>query len=156
MTTGVANPVFVDTNILVYANLTSAPFHADARRSITALQSTGIDLWVNRQVLREYLAVVTHQTFASPLSVTQAVSDIHLIEWQFMIADETSTVTTRLLTLLQTIPLGGKQVHDANIVTTMLVYGIDRLLTHNVADFKRFAHLITVIPLITPGTPATI
>ena len=73
MTTGGANAVFVDTNILVYANLTSAPFHADARRSISDLQSFGTDLWVNRQVLREYLAVVTRQTFASPLSVTQAV-----------------------------------------------------------------------------------
>ncbi|MEH2170887.1 MAG: hypothetical protein V7K41_30400 [Nostoc sp.] len=42
---------------------------------------------------------------------------------------------------------GGKQVHDANIVATMLVYGIPQLLTHNTSDFARFSGLITVLPL---------
>jgi predicted nucleic acid-binding protein len=45
------------------------------------------------------------------------------------------------------IPSGGKQVHDANIVATMLVYGIPKLLTHNTTDFARFSELITVLPL---------
>lgn len=76
MTIGAANSVFVDTNVLVYANLTSAPFHTDARRLLLTLQSAGADLWINRQILREYLAVVTRQTFASPLSAAQATNDI--------------------------------------------------------------------------------
>ncbi len=38
--------------------------------------------------------------------------------------------------------------HDANIGATMQVYGIRHLLTHNTADFARFAHLITVVPLV--------
>lgn len=155
MTTGAASPVFVDTNVLVYANLTSAPFHADARRSILTLQSSGVDLWINRQILREYLAVVTRQTFASPLSAVQAITHIRQIEQSFIVADETTAVTSQLLTLLQTISLGGKQVHDANIVATMLVHGIKRLLTHNVADFIRFSHLITVIPIVVPSAPTT-
>ena len=41
-----------------------------------------------------------------------------------------------------------KQVHDANIVATMQVYGIDQLLTHNVADFARFQPRIAVLPLV--------
>lgn len=127
----------------------------DARRSILALQSVGADLWINRQVLREYLAVVTRQTFASPLSAIQAASDIRYFEQHFTVADETPTVTANLLTLLQAIPLGGKQIHDANIVATMLVYGIDRLLTHNVSDFTCFGHLITVVPLVPPSAPIT-
>jgi len=48
--------------------------------------------------------------------------------------------------------MGGRQVHDANIVATMQVYGITHLLTHNTDDFARFAHLITVV-LLQPGTP---
>jgi len=50
---------------------------------------------------------------------------------------------------MQELHIGGKQVHDANIVATMLVYGIPRLLTANPSDFARFAHLLTVEPL--PG-----
>jgi len=46
-----------------------------------------------------------------------------------------------------TIPLSGKQIHDANIVATMLVHHIPALLTTITEDFKRFSHLITVLPL---------
>jgi hypothetical protein len=38
-------------------------------------------------------------------------------------------------------------VHDGNIVATMLVYGIRRLLMANPSDFARFAQPITVEPL---------
>jgi hypothetical protein len=46
----------------------------------------------------------------------------------------------------------GKQVHDTNIVATMLTHGVNRLLTHNVADFVRFSQEITVIPMIRSET----
>lgn len=37
---------------------------------------------------------------------------------------------------------------DTNvIVATMQAYEVQHLLTHNAADFTRFAHLITVLPL---------
>ena len=49
--------------------------------------------------------------------------------------------------VMEEIPSGGKQVHDANIVATMLVYGIPQLFTHNTSDFARFSGLITVLPL---------
>ncbi len=61
--------------------------------------------------------------------------------------EDDERVTANLLTLVQQIPTGGKQVHDANIVATMQTYGITRLLTHNVADFVRFQPLITIVPL---------
>jgi len=48
------------------------------------------------------------------------------------------------------VSLGGKQVHDANIVATMQAYGISHLLTHNIADFKRFESFITIVSLVQP------
>jgi hypothetical protein len=36
------------------------------------------------------------------------------------------------------VPLGRRQVHDANIVASMLAHGETRLLTFNAADFTRF------------------
>ena len=56
-------------------------------------------------------------------------------------------VTAKLLDLLLQFPSGGKQVHDANIVATMLVHGVPKLLTHNTADFARFSSVIEVLPL---------
>ena len=51
--------VFVDTNILVYANLAHSPFHQLAVANLTTLDEQGTDLWVSRQILREYLAAMS-------------------------------------------------------------------------------------------------
>ena len=47
-------------------------------------------------------------------------------------------VTELLLDLCASAPVGGKQIHDANIVATMLAYGERRLLTLNASDFRRY------------------
>jgi predicted nucleic acid-binding protein len=58
--------------------------------------------------------------------------------------DDGPEVRERLLSLLATYPVAGKQVHDANIVATMLANDVTRLLTFNIADFRRFAELIAI------------
>ena len=63
-------------------------------------------------------------------------------------------MTTRLLELLLEVPTRGRRIHDANIVATMLVDGVRRLLTNNPDDFVRFAAFIDVIPLVPPPAPA--
>jgi len=75
-------------------------------------------------------------------------ADVQSFATMFRIAEDGFTVTARLLHLVQSIAGGGKQIHDANIVATMLAYGIPKLLTHNTADFARFATMITVVPLV--------
>jgi len=79
---------------------------------------------------------------------------VRQFETLFRIAEENATVTARLLDLLQRTPVGGRQVHDANIVATMLTHGVTRLLTENVKDFQRFADMITVLPLGGVDRPA--
>lgn len=48
---------------------------------------------------------------------------------------------------METIAVGGKQIHDANIVATMQAYQIPKLFTLNVVDFQRYAGFIQVISL---------
>lgn len=64
--------------------------------------------------------------------------------------DDGPAVTARLLQTIEQNSVGGKQIHDANIVATMLVHEIPALLTHNTSDFKRFQEIITVMPLVEP------
>ena len=85
-----AEPLFVDTNVLVHANVAKAPWHEQA---LTALKSS-------------------HRA-GHPLC-------------------------------------GGKQIHDAKTVATMLAHDLRLLLTYNVGDYKRFAELIRVHE---PGFP---
>ena len=63
------------------------------------------------------------------------------------IAEDGPAVTERLLTLVRQHAVTDNQIHDANIVATMMTYDIHHVLTHNIADFSRFSDLITVLPL---------
>jgi len=142
-------PIFIDTNVLVYANILAYPLHQVAAEQIQSLIDSGSELWLSRQVLREFIAAVTRpQTYGNPQPIEVVVERVRAFQAQFQVAEDNPQVTTQLLNLLQQFPTAGRQVHDANIVATMLTVGIDRLLTHNVGDFARFSALITVIPLV--------
>lgn len=143
------DPVLIDTNVLIYHQIASAPFHAAARSRLADLSAAGHPLWVSRQILREYLAVMSRPgTVTPPLPMAVLIADVRTFESALSIAEDGSAVTMHLLSLLASFPCSGKQVHDANIVATMLAHGIPSLLTHNVADFSRFTSVITVIPLV--------
>lgn len=60
--------------------------------------------------------------------------------------EENLKVADRLLVLLGEVSCAGKQVHDANIVATMLVHGIDTIATMNAAGYARFSDHIAVLP----------
>lgn len=142
------NPLFLDTNILVYASAATAPLHRAARDALQRYAAAGMTLWISRQVLREFLAVMTRpQSFATPLSGAAAAGLVRYFAARFNVAEETAAVAERLLVLVESLPIGGAQIHDANIVATMQEYGVGRLLTNNPGDFARFAGLIDVITL---------
>ena len=50
--TGDDNAVFLDTNILVYANVDESPFHQTALQAIQTCYEADVEMWVSRQVLR--------------------------------------------------------------------------------------------------------
>ena len=146
-----AKPIFLDTNILAYATSPDSPFHAPARAGLMALAHDGHLGAISGQVLREYYATVTRPAPGAPLPPLEPViANIARFQAAYLVLDDTSQVTQTLLTLVQSIPVGGRQIHDANLVATMLTYGITTLYTHNVAHFTRFTGLITVQPLIVP------
>ena len=53
--------IFVDTNVLVFAAVPRSEAHHAARATLARLDREGAELWVSRQVIREYLAVMTRQ-----------------------------------------------------------------------------------------------
>lgn len=145
---GVGSNVFLDTNVLVNASVANALEHEAAVQAILGYTRVGRDMWISRQVLREYLATLTRgQIFGGPIPVRRLALEVEQFEQRFRVAEDNADVTARLLNLLAQVPAGGKQIHDANIVATMQTYGITHLLTHNVADFTRFSQYITVLPL---------
>jgi predicted nucleic acid-binding protein len=139
---------FVDTNILLRALNSQMDQHIHTNALIQQMWDDETDLWISSQVIREFLVQVTHpNTLKPPLAIEQVMRRMEVITTLFRVADDTPAVTAHLLILLKAYPTRGKQVHDANIVATMLANGIDTLLTLNVDDFNRFKDRIKIVSL---------
>jgi len=130
--------IFVDTNILVYLSNEDSSFHVEVNKKFIEI-SAQYELWISRQVLREYAVVMSSPAIIEkPLTAEEVVQDIEKWGKIFKIADETSEVTEILKKLIKEYDLKGKRIHDANIVATMLANLINKLYTLNIDDFKKF------------------
>ena len=138
--------MFIDTNVLVTSRFIEAPNHVMARNSLEKAFQGPEPLRISRQVIREYLVVVTRpQTWSVPMTRDEALDDVARLINNFEILEDGPAVTDLLITLCRETPVGGRQIHDANIVATMLAYGEHRLLTFNRDDFLRYENQIDLI-----------
>ena len=80
-----------------------------------------------------------------PLTRQEALDDVNRMLGAFEVLEDGPNVTELLLALCRELSVGGAQIHDANIVATMLAHGERRLLTFNAADFRRYASRIDVV-----------
>ena len=140
--------MFVDTNVLVNSRIPGAPHHDAARAGLERAFRDTEPLRVSRQVIREYLAVVTRpQTWPVAITREEALEDVSRLIRSFQILEDGPAVTELLVELCRDIPAGGRQIHDANIVATMLARGEGRLLTFNTADFRRYSERIQLVDI---------
>jgi predicted nucleic acid-binding protein len=127
MTTAAAGPepVFIDTNAIIYAALPSFPWHADAVARLSELEAAGSPLWISRQTLREYLSALSRpSTYTPRIPMSSLLADIPVLLARFQVVEDGPAVTTALMALLASVDCSGKQVYDADIVATMMTGGI--------------------------------
>lgn len=145
--------MFIDTNVLVYARFREAPHHAVARFHLASAVNGRERVSISWQVIREYLAVVTRvQGWSVPLSMTEALKDAALFTSIFHVLESGASVMAKLELLARSVSFTGRQVHDANIVATMIAHTETRLLTFNLKDFHRYDAHIELIDLISGKT----
>ena len=65
----------------------------------------------------------------------------------FDVLEDSEIVTNTLIALCREVVVNSRQIHDANIVATMLAHGERRLMTFNTADFRRYGDRIELIEL---------
>lgn len=149
MATPVADRAVLDTNVLLAATDEGRPEHRRAVEALNAWPSAGLVLYTTGQILREYLVVATRSENVNGLGISRpdAVANVRALRARLQLLAEDTKVADRLLGLLDEIDCTGKQVHDANVVATMLVHGVDTVVTSNVDDFSRFRDHIQVIGL---------
>ena len=143
--------MFIDTNVLVYSRVSGAPEHNAARACLERAAYSGEPVRVSRQILREYLSVVTRpQTWPDRITMEEALADVRRMTDAFHILEDGPRVTETLITLCSEVSVGGRQIHDANIVATMLAHGERRLVTFNVSDFRRYGDRIELLETASP------
>ena len=127
------------------ARISDFELHDKCRSLLTSLLQDSTSLWINGQVIREFLVQVTHPwTLERPLSINEALVRLEYILPSVQVAQETTSVQTELRKLLRDYQVGGKSIHDANIVATMLAYEIDILYTLD-QGFTRYSDQISVL-----------
>ena len=138
--------MFIDTDVLARSRIPGAPDHEAARASLERAFRDPEPLRISRQVIREYLSVVTRpQTWPVAITREQALDDVGRLTGSFEILEGGPRVTEVLVALCREVPAGGRRIHDANIVATMLARGERRLLTFNAADFWRYGDRIELV-----------
>jgi predicted nucleic acid-binding protein len=145
----VPDRVMLDTNVLLAATDESRAEHPDALKVLNDWAAGPTDLCTSGQVLREYLSVATRSPKHNGLGVNlpDALGNVRAIRGRTTLLAEDSKVADRLLGLLADVECRGKQVHDANLVATMLVHGIGTVVTMNLEDFARFERHVSLIRL---------
>ena len=138
--------MFIDTNILVNSRILEAPDYDIARASLNRAIRDREPMRISRQILREYLAVVTRpQTWPVAITHEDALADVARLISTFQILEDGPLVIESLIALCRDVAVGGRQIHDANIVATMLAHGERRLLTFNIADFRRYGDHVELV-----------
>jgi predicted nucleic acid-binding protein len=133
------NPIFIDTNILIYANNKDSAFCDLARHKLDNLSEIGSTLIISDQVIREYLVIMTRPGFLEkPVSSKSALEDIERMLKEFTIIFPDQNSLENLINLVSKYEIKGKKIHDTAIVSLMFTNGIKDILTHNIDDFKSF------------------
>lgn len=140
----------VDTNLLIYAAMRTAPHHARAREWLHAC-AEGERAWcATWGTLYEFLRVTTHRRiYPSPLTFEQATAFVAELRRSptFGVLVETDRHAAVLADLAREHPdLSGNVMHDLHTVALMREHGVREVHTAD-ADFRRFRGLRVVNPV---------
>ena len=140
--------MFIDTNVLVAVRFVTAPDHGTALTGLNRAGESTEPLYISRQIVREYLATVTRpQSWSTPLPMTDALEDVARLISSFEVLEDGPRVMDMLTALCRAVPVAGRQIHDGNIVATMMAYGERRLLTFNRGDFRRYGERLELVDM---------
>ena len=130
----------VDTNVLVYSEMVTSPFHAKARELLVSL-AEGPEPWaIPWPCAYEFLKVVTHpRIYKPPMPPDRARADLRavLASPSVLLLAETPRHAEVMEDVLSESGATGNHVHDAHIAALCQEHGIDELLTAD-SDFHRF------------------
>lgn len=138
----------VDTNVLIFAEITSSRHHDRARALLEELAEGGRPWAIPWPCIYEFLRVVTHpRVFHPPVPLERALADItHVLSSPALrLLQETSRHPGIMASVLRESAASGNLIHDAHIAALCIEHGVSVFLTGD-RDFRRFSLLNVVDP----------
>lgn len=138
----------LDTNVLVYAVVTTSEHHASARRLLREHAESGRPWALPWPCVYEFLRVVTHLAVLDPpMTVDRALADLGRIldSPSLHLLSETGRHRGVMTEVVAETRAAGNLVHDAHIAALCLEHGVGQLVTAD-RDFGRFPGLDVVDP----------
>ena len=140
--------VFVDTNVLLRAADPGDPKHEAAIKTISDLLEAGEALCITPQIAAEFWNVATRPVANNGLgmSIEEVRDEISRLEGFFSVLPESAEVYLEWKRLVVAHKVRGVKVHDARIVAAMNVHGLNRIVTFNADDFRRYGSITVTLP----------
>jgi uncharacterized protein len=137
--------IAVDTNVLVYAEIPSLPFHETALELLGRLTAQTEPWAIPWPCVYEFLRVVTHPVlFKNTVPLERALDDLRRIlnSPSVQLLSETARHNEVLDRLLRESQVSGNRVHDAHVAALCIEHGITEIITGD-RDFTRFPLKVT-------------
>jgi predicted nucleic acid-binding protein len=132
--------ILIDTNVLLRRTQPSHPHHNLAVESVARLIERGDNVCYTPQIIAEFWCVATRPEANNGLGLSpaQASMEVAKIEAFLDLLPDTPFVYAEWKRLVSTHEVRGVRVHDARLVASMIVHGVNQALTFNISDFERF------------------
>ena len=138
----------VDTNVLIYAEIRSSPWHEVARQLLGELAEGPVPWAIPWPCLYEFLRVVTHpRVYHPPVAISLALRDLRSLinSPTLVLLHETPNHFAIMLEVIKQTGVTGNLIHDAHIAALCLEHGIGEIITGD-RDFSRFPFLKVTNP----------
>ncbi len=140
----------VDTNILLRWVKPDDLHYENVKKGIDYLLKQGVELCYTSQNLAEFWNTCTRPVRDNRsgygLDILETDLRARLIEGTLRLLPDSLEVHLQWRKILVKYSVSGVQVHDARLVASMRVHGIDRILTFNQRDFTRYKDIEAVDP----------
>lgn len=124
--------LLVDTNILIYAIDSDSIFH---EKALNLILSSEYKLYTTSKNISEFLVVLTREEYIK-IEVTEVLKILNNLLLNFEILYPNKDTSHKLEGLLKKYKPRGLKIHDFEIISIGLTYGVDRIATQNTSDFK--------------------
>jgi predicted nucleic acid-binding protein len=133
----------VDSNVLIYLVHVHSEFHLEAKLALERLESEGARLVFTAQNILEFWSVCTRPVGSGGLGYSVAMSEMQVrtLQARFQLAPDPPLLHEFWLKTVIDHRVLGRQVHDARIAACVSLLGMDRIITKNVRDFRRYSFL---------------